>query len=362
MARRHPPPRRAGPGGRGPRRPRRAVATSGTYERGDHIVDPRTGRAAARPAQPDGGRAAPRLRRRLRDRGLRHGPRRSPLGRDPSRPRGARHHRRRPPGLDRGPGALPGLGTGAAPPPADRRRAAGGRRRPPRRSVDWRRRSGRRGARRSSAAMARPSPVPPPGAPGARQKRSKTWGRSSGRIPGPSSSTPSVRARRVGPDRHRRPDRRGLWRMALSTRIVTSWRSRAGSPVTIAGCGSTSIVTPRVGRGLGHRGRAVGRDVAEVDRHVARGRPRPNRSGPAAAGPRPARSCGRPRRRCRRAPSRPGATGWSWWRLRCSTLLRTTVSGVRSSWLASAANSRWRRSAERWFASDSRIGTRARRA
>ena len=32
---------------------------------------------------------------------------------------------------------------------------------------------------------------------------------------------------------------------------------------------------------------------------------------------------------------------------RCSTLLRMTVSGVRSSWLASAAKSRWRRSAAR---------------
>ena len=44
---------------------------------------------------------------------------------------------------------------------------------------------------------------------------------------------------------------------------------------------------------------------------------------------------------------------------RCSG---STVSGVRSSWLASAANSRWRRRAARWAASDSRIGTSARRA
>ncbi len=55
-------------------------------------------------------------------------------------------------------------------------------------------------------------------------------------------------------------------------------------------------------------------------------------------------------------------TGSSWWRFRYSTLLRTTVSGVRSSWLASAAKSRWRRRARRWLASDSRIGTSARRA
>ena len=49
------------------------------------------------------------------------------------------------------------------------------------------------------------------------------------------------------------------------------------------------------------------------------------------------------------------ATGWSGWRRRCATEPFTTLSGVRSSWLASAANSRWRRIA-------SRIGTRARSA
>ena len=67
--------------------------------------------------------------------------------------------------------------------------------------------------------------------------------------------------------------------MALSTRIITSWRSRAGSPVTTAGCGSTSTRTPRSVGGLRERRRAVGGDVAEVDRHVleldrARIRPR----------------------------------------------------------------------------------------
>ena len=38
--------------------------------------------------------------------------------------------------------------------------------------------------------------------------------------------------------------------MALSTRIITSWRSRAGSPATTAGCGSTSTRTPRSVAGL----------------------------------------------------------------------------------------------------------------
>ena len=56
------------------------------------------------------------------------------------------------------------------------------------------------------------------------------------------------------------------------------------------------------------------------------------------------------------------ATGSARCRSRYSTLLRMTVSGVRSSWLASAANSRWRRREARWLVRDSRIGTRARRA
>ena len=146
-----------------------AVATSGTYERGDHIVDPRTGQPA---------------------RGLRSltvvGPRLGFVDAyataafvmglaglrwvvDPSRPRGARHHRRRPPGLDGRPGALPGLGDRRSDRPgltAVARQADGEGR--PAASVGWRRRSGRRAARRSTGAIARPSPVPPPGAPGAR--------------------------------------------------------------------------------------------------------------------------------------------------------------------------------------------------
>ena len=58
-----------------------AVATSGGYERGDHIVDPRTGRAAARPAEPDRRRPEPDLRRRLRHDRVRPGSRRPGLGR-----------------------------------------------------------------------------------------------------------------------------------------------------------------------------------------------------------------------------------------------------------------------------------------
>ena len=42
----------------------------------------------------------------------------------------------------------------------------------------------------------------------------------------------------------------GLWRMALSTRMKTSWRSRAASPSTIAGSGSTSTLTSFAPAGL----------------------------------------------------------------------------------------------------------------
>ena len=117
-----------------------------------------------------------------------------------------------------------------------------------------------------------------------------------------------------------------------------------------------------VGGRLAERRGAVGRDVAEVDRHVLeldRARIR--------AGQQQQVLDDRghvadlvvdvlERRADRARPARPdGAAGSR----RCSG---STVSGVRSSWLASAANSRWRRSAARWLVSDSRIGTSARRA
>ena len=37
----------------------------------------------------------------------------------------------------------------------------------------------------------------------------------------------------------------GLCRMALSTRMVTSWRRRRGSPITADGSGSRTTLTPR---------------------------------------------------------------------------------------------------------------------
>ena len=56
------------------------------------------------------------------------------------------------------------------------------------------------------------------------------------------------------------------------------------------------------------------------------------------------------------------ATGSSWFRRRSVTLVRITVSGVRSSWLAFAANSRWRSRAASRRSIEARMGTRARPA
>ncbi len=211
------------------------------------------------------------------------------------------------------------------------------------------------------AAMARPRPVPPMGASSARQKRSKTCDRSSGRMPGPVSSTartaasPSARTRTVTEP----PG--GVWATALSTRIVTSCRRRSGSPSTTAGSGSATRATPR----------SAASDV----------------SGPAASTATSARSTGTcsssivpasVRARRRRSSTRAArwvvsasmssravptsATGWPALRRRSVTLVRITVSGVRSSWLALAANSRWRRRAASRRSIAPRIGTSARPA
>ena len=65
-----------------------AVATSGAYERGEHILDPLSGAAGARRAVRHRRRPRPRDRRRLRDRGVRDGRARAGLDRPPARLRG----------------------------------------------------------------------------------------------------------------------------------------------------------------------------------------------------------------------------------------------------------------------------------
>ena len=182
-------------------------------------------------------------------------------------------------------------------------------------------------------------------------------------MPGPSSSTTSVGPPAVapGPATATRPPA-GLWRMALSTRIIDQLaeaRRVAGDDRRLrVDLDAHASVRGR----LAQRRRAVGGDVAEVDRHaleldgarVGAGQQQQVLDDRGHVVDLVVDVVERGRR--------PSSTGSLRCRRRCSTLLRMTVSGVRSSWLASAANSRWRRSAVRWLASDSRIGTSARRA
>ena len=70
-----------------------AIATSGAYERGEHIVDPHTGRAAASLPGRLRDRAEPDLRGRLRHGRVRHGPGRTAVGRVAPRVRCLRDHR-----------------------------------------------------------------------------------------------------------------------------------------------------------------------------------------------------------------------------------------------------------------------------
>ena len=72
-----------------------AVATSGTAERGAHIINAAHRPARRGPGQRHGRRPAGGHRRRLRDRRVRDGPRGPGLGGEPGRLRGARHPPRR---------------------------------------------------------------------------------------------------------------------------------------------------------------------------------------------------------------------------------------------------------------------------
>ena len=319
-------------------RPRRSIAR--TRARG--------GEHAARATRHVGGRS------RCRGRGAAAGPR-DPAGTAIGRtPRSARR-----PATRRRPWRVGSNGrrpSAASVPPvgADRRQAPGEpdhepRARPPARAVPrgstppWRSAIQR--------AIARPRPVPPAGASGARQNRSNTCSRCVG-----VDARPLVLdgQPRPGPDRDRHP----AARRRVADRVVDEDRRPAGA------------AAPR------RRGRARARRPAPAARRAPRPRapatrpPRPRRArGPcrsprarrrrrrsarAAAGRRRATPSGWPPRRGRRAPGPPSA-GSARPRRSSAIAARVIVSGVRSSWLASAANSRWRRS-------DSRIGTSARPA
>ena len=194
------------------------------------------------------------------------------------------------------------------------------------------------------AAIARPRPVPPLGASSARQKRSKTCGRSSGRIPGPLSSTASTAASPSARTRTVTEPPAGVWATALSTRIVTSCRRRSGSPVHDGGQGVDDHGHAAIGGHRRQRARSLHRDVGEVHRHLLQ----LQRAG---VGPGEQQEVVDERRQVGRlgvdvVEGRPDrGDRLAGLRRRSVTLARITVSGVRSSWLALAANSRWRRRA-----------------
>ena len=91
---------------------------------------------------------------------------------------------------------------------------------------------------------------------------------SSGRMPGPSSSTTRDAPAAVGPHRHPDP----AVRRAVADRVVDQDHHELAEPGRIAGdhCGLRVDLDPdaAVGRRLAHRGGAVGGDVAEVELHV----------------------------------------------------------------------------------------------
>ena len=251
----------------------------------------------------------------------------------------------------------PGWRRGAA---AGRRQLRRGTRRHPARGS--RRRSGRRGARRSSGrsrgrGRCRPTARRAPG----RSGRTRAACRP-GAAPGPSSRPPP---RPAGPSARTLTSTappRGEWRIALSTRIVDQLAQARRVALEHGGLRVDADADAAALRGPGERS--------------TRRRPRRPR-GPSAAGPsatapesvraRSSRSSTMTVRWSTSAvmsssASADAVSGSSRWRSRCSTDERITVSGVRSSWLASAANSRWRRRATRCVSSDWRIGTSARRA
>ena len=187
-------------------------------------------------------------------------------------------------------------------------------------------------------AIARPRPVPPLGASGARQNRSNTWSsvrRIDARVPRPRrSATPPARP---SPSRDHPPGSGGS-------------RCPRGSP-------PAGAAAPR------RRGRGPARPPARAARRVARPRapatrsPRPRRcarsvsaiaSSTASASVRASSSRSATRCSIRAAPAsrssiaRSTVAGSSRPRRSSAIAARVIASGVRSSWLASAANSRWR--------------------
>ena len=211
----------------------------------------------------------------------------------------------------------------------------------------------------------------------ARGRRSG-WCRRAGRSPSgrwrgrgrcrrhPRSRSASRTARRRGPGRRRGcPGRRrrpraatrwpsssavtrttppaGLCRDALSSRLATSWCSRAGSAVTVSvGRRDADVVRDLT---TGHPRLGDGALEQLEDRHLGGGQPglRRRRPGPGRAGRRPARTS---RSAWSSAVRRATGSGSATPSTRFSSTAHRAASGVRSSWLTLATSSRrWRSTA-----------------
>ncbi len=180
-------------------------------------------------------------------------------------------------------------------------------------------------------AMARPSPVPPVAAPSTGSasvpNRSNARSRSAGATPGPSSATSSRHRSGVTSQVTRTRPPSGLCLTALSSTLVSSWRSRAGSACTSSASGMST--SNRTARPVGTRSATTSSTRA------------PTRTGPSRSGATPAST----RESSSRSPTRaPIRWAWSTARPRCSASAGRTpsarfsrvavsaASGVRSSW------------------------------
>ena len=150
-------------------------------------------------------------------------------------------------------------------------------------------------------AIARPRPVPPLGASGARQNRSNTWSRCAGSIPGPSSSTVS---HAPGPA----VDRHATARRGVADRVVDEDRGQLPKAGLVAADRRRHDLEHQPHATLrGHRLQRLGRlgcGVREIGVGHRRARPPRRRCGRAAAGRRRGAPSGPHRRRGRRSPGR----------------------------------------------------------
>ena len=186
-------------------------------------------------------------------------------------------------------------------------------------------------------AIARPSPVPPPPSVSLRvPKRSKARSRFSGSTPGPWSATSSCQRSPMTRARMVTVPPGGLCRDALSSRLATSWRRRAGSPWTARSGGLTSTSYPT--------SRPPTWDSATAESSSGRTSTVSRTSGalPASTRARSSRSVTRAviRSPWSRAARRVAGSGSATPSARFSSSAQSAVKGVRSSWLTLATSSR----------------------